>query len=210
MKVAANGLQIEVDIQGPPNGEPLLLVMGLGMQLTGWPEPLVADLARRGYRVVRFDNRDIGLSQHLDHLGLPHVGWASLKHVLHLPVRSPYTLADMARRVDIARFTAAHVDGFTPPEAAARQIHGPCRHPALSGKPAPRRQHHRPRSHHSPPSHSPDSRAVDSEWLLKAGDGESVRASELQLDRLVAGGAAFALVGGAQSGRHGQDEVVGD
>ena len=116
MKVAANGLQIEVDIQGPPNGEPLLLVMGLGMQLTGWPEPLVADLARRGYRVVRFDNRDIGLSQGFDAAGVPPVWRAALRYTFHLPVRSaPYTLADMAEDtlgvLDALGIAQAHVCG---------------------------------------------------------------------------------------------------
>ncbi len=47
MQVRANGLRIEVDEQGPLNAEPLLLIMGLGMQLTGWPEPLVQTLVRR-------------------------------------------------------------------------------------------------------------------------------------------------------------------
>ena len=66
MKLAANGLQIEVDIQGPQQGEPLLLIMGLGMQLVAWHEDFVASLVQRGFRVIRFDNRDIGLSTKID------------------------------------------------------------------------------------------------------------------------------------------------
>ena len=48
MQIAANGLQIEVDDQGPPEGEPLLMIMGLGMQLTGWPTGLVQQLVEIG------------------------------------------------------------------------------------------------------------------------------------------------------------------
>jgi pimeloyl-ACP methyl ester carboxylesterase len=74
----------------------LLLIMGLGMQLTGWPEELVQDLVSRGFRVLRIDNRDAGLSSGFDHLGLPNLPLAMLRHVMHLPVPSPYGLADMA------------------------------------------------------------------------------------------------------------------
>ena len=61
MKVQANGLAIEVEDTGPVGpGAPVLLVMGLGMQLIAWPDPLVDALVQAGHRVVRFDNRDIG------------------------------------------------------------------------------------------------------------------------------------------------------
>ncbi|MFO1268992.1 MAG: alpha/beta fold hydrolase [Rubrivivax sp.] len=96
MRVPSNGIEIEVDDQGPAGGEPLLLIMGLGMQLIAWPDELVAELVARGFRVLRIDNRDAGLSTSLDHLGVPNVGWAALRHALHLPVHAPYTLADMA------------------------------------------------------------------------------------------------------------------
>lgn len=96
MRVAANGIQLEVDDQGPRSGEPLLLIMGLGMQLTAWPQALVDDLVARGFRVVRMDNRDAGLSDGFDHLGVPSLAWAALKHTLRLPVRAPYGIADMA------------------------------------------------------------------------------------------------------------------
>jgi len=96
MRIAANGLEFEVDEHGPVNGDPLLLIMGLGMQLVAWPDELVADLAGRGFRVIRMDNRDIGLSQHLDHLGVPSLIGATLRHTLRLPVRSPYALKAMA------------------------------------------------------------------------------------------------------------------
>ena len=115
MKLLANGLQIEVDLQGPPDGEPLLLIMGLGMPLVGWPDELVADLAGRGFRVIRFDNRDIGLSQGFKHLGVPSIARASLRYMLRLRVHSPYSLADMAADalgvLDALGIASAHVCG---------------------------------------------------------------------------------------------------
>jgi pimeloyl-ACP methyl ester carboxylesterase len=94
--VTANGTALEVDDQGPPGAPPVLLVMGLGMQLTAWPLLLVRRLLAQGHRVIRFDNRDAGLSQGFDELGVPNLAAAGLRHVLHLPPRAPYTLADMA------------------------------------------------------------------------------------------------------------------
>ncbi len=117
MKIAANGLQIEIDDQGPPDGEPLLLIMGLGMPLVGWPEELVADLVARGYRVIRLDNRDAGLSQGFEAAGVPSLARASLRYLLRLRVRvhSPYTLDDMASDalgvLDALGITSAHLCG---------------------------------------------------------------------------------------------------
>lgn len=115
MKVMANGLSIEVDVQGPPHGEPLLLVMGLGMQLVAWPQELVELLVGQGYRVVRFDHRDVGLSQWLDELGVPNLAWAGMRHALGLAVHSPYGLPDMAADalglMDALGLERAHVCG---------------------------------------------------------------------------------------------------
>jgi pimeloyl-ACP methyl ester carboxylesterase len=96
MRVVANGIGIEVDDSGPPNGEPLLMIMGLGMQLIAWPDVLVQRLTDEGFRVIRFDNRDAGLSEGFDALGVPSIGWAALRYGLRLPVTAPYRLADMA------------------------------------------------------------------------------------------------------------------
>lgn len=115
MKVTANGLQIDVDVQGPADGETVLLIMGLGMQWLAWPDELVADLVARGHRVVRFDNRDAGLSDGFDHLGMPGMVGPMLRHALHLPVAAPYTLCDMANDavgvLDALGITSAHVCG---------------------------------------------------------------------------------------------------
>jgi len=126
MKVRANGLQIEVDVQGPDSGEPVLLVMGLGMQLVAWPDELVADLVARGFRVVRFDNRDVGLSDGPDHLGMPGMAGAMLRYTLHLPVPSPYRLRDMADDavgvLDALGIPAAHVCGASMGGMIAQQM----------------------------------------------------------------------------------------
>lgn len=126
MQIAANGLSFEVDDQGPANAEPLLMIMGLGMQLTAWPDGLVAQLLAAGFRVIRFDNRDAGLSQQLDHLGQPNIGIAALQHLLHLPVRSPYSLADMARDalgvLDALGLPRAHICGASMGGMIAQQL----------------------------------------------------------------------------------------
>ena len=115
MKLTANGLQIEIDVQGPQQGDPLLLIMGLGMPLIGWPEELVAELVGRGFRVIRFDNRDAGLSQGFEAAGVPNLVAASLRYLLRLRVRTPYTLADMAADalgvLDVLGLHSAHVCG---------------------------------------------------------------------------------------------------
>lgn len=115
MRVPSNGIEIELDDQGPPGGEPVLLVMGLGMQLIAWPDELVQLLVERGFRVLRIDNRDAGLSTQLDELGVPNLAWAALRYAMHLPVSAPYGIADMAADVvgvlDVLGLPAVHVCG---------------------------------------------------------------------------------------------------
>ena len=96
MQISVNGVALEVEDHGPASGEPLLLIMGLGMQLVAWPDGFVRGLVERGFRVIRFDNRDIGLSQHFDHLGAPRLAVAGMRYALHLPVAAPYGLSDLA------------------------------------------------------------------------------------------------------------------
>lgn len=98
-------------------GPPLLLVMGIRLQLVHWPERLCAALAAAGFRVIRYDNRDSGLSSHLDHLGRPRLRSLVPRGLLGLPVEAPYALDDMALdavalldRLGIAR---AHIVGVS-------------------------------------------------------------------------------------------------
>ncbi|MEQ8799270.1 MAG: alpha/beta hydrolase [Salinisphaeraceae bacterium] len=96
-RVEANGWQLAWEERGPRSGEPVLLIMGLGTQLLGWPEPFCDALAASGYRVIRFDNRDIGLSDKWTRRGnQTDVRMAFLRSSFGLPVQAPYTLADMA------------------------------------------------------------------------------------------------------------------
>jgi pimeloyl-ACP methyl ester carboxylesterase len=69
----ANGLKIAYEQFGNPDASPLLLILGLGDQMFCWDQELCEQLAARGYRVIRFDNRDVGLSTSLDHLGVPDI-----------------------------------------------------------------------------------------------------------------------------------------
>ena len=115
MQLCANGISIEVEDHGSPAGEPLLLVMGLGMQLVAWHEDFVAGLVARGFRVIRFDNRDIGLSQRFDHFGVPNLMLDSLRFAVGLNVKSSYRVADMADDavgvLDALGIGSAHVCG---------------------------------------------------------------------------------------------------
>ncbi|MDB5959127.1 MAG: alpha/beta hydrolase [Massilia sp.] len=92
----ANGITIAYETAGDPKATPVLLVMGLGMQLTAWPDDFVDGLVDLGYYVIRFDNRDCGLSTKLTGAGAPNLKLALLKSVLRLPLRPAYSLADMA------------------------------------------------------------------------------------------------------------------
>ena len=86
--VATNGIKLFYEDQGDPSGVPLLLVMGFTAQLTAWPAPFVGELVARGFRVIRADNRDSGLSTHLDGVAV---------NPLEVdPTRAPYLLCDMA------------------------------------------------------------------------------------------------------------------
>ena len=95
-QIQANGISLEYETHGDPENPPLLLVMGLGAQLTLWPMELVEALVERGYYVIRHDNRDIGLSQKFSEHGIPNFKRVALLRMLGLRPRTPYTLADMA------------------------------------------------------------------------------------------------------------------
>ena len=73
-KTTANGIQIEYETFGRPAEAPLLLIVGLAWQLIHWDEALCEELARRGHYVIRFDNRDTGLSTKLEEGGIPDIG----------------------------------------------------------------------------------------------------------------------------------------
>lgn len=115
MQITAGSTHIEIDDQGPASAEPILLIMGLGFPLTAWPEDFVQMLLARGFRVIRMDNRDCGLSQGFDQLGTPNMGWVILRYLLHMTVPAPYRVADMAADalvvLDALELPQAHVCG---------------------------------------------------------------------------------------------------
>ena len=131
MQITANGIALEVEDHGSPDGEPLLLIMGLGMQLVAWHADFVAMLVARGYRVIRFDNRDIGLSQKFDHLGVPNLALDSLKYAVGMKVKAPYSVADMAddaaALLGALGIPAAHICGASMGGMIAQQL--AVRHP---------------------------------------------------------------------------------
>ena len=121
MKLRANHIDIEVEDTGagaPGESRPtVLLIMGLGMQLVAWPPDLVQALVEAGYRVVRHDNRDVGLSHRFEAHGKPKMIWQSLRYKLGLTPRASYSLSDMAADsvgvLDALGIDQAHVVGVS-------------------------------------------------------------------------------------------------
>jgi len=122
----ANGLELCYDTFGDPQAPPLLLIMGLAAQMIAWDDEFCAALAARGYRVIRFDNRDIGLSTRLDGAGLPDVQAAFMAAMQGRPVTAPYLLSDMAADVvgllDALAIGTAHVVGASMGGAIAQTL----------------------------------------------------------------------------------------
>ena len=114
-EIQANGLSLHYQSLGRASDPAILLVMGLAMQMIVWPDPFCDLLVAGGFRVIRFDNRDVGLSTHLSHLRVPSILVAYLRFVLHLPVRAPYVIDDMARDtaalIDALQLRRPHVVG---------------------------------------------------------------------------------------------------
>lgn len=114
-QVSANGIRLEYESFGPDSNPVVLLIMGLGAQLTRWPVPFCEKLAARGFRVIRFDNRDIGLSTRLEGVPVPDLRQIVAAHKTGLPVNVPYTLHDMAADtiglLDALHIRQAHIVG---------------------------------------------------------------------------------------------------
>lgn len=89
--VAANGIEIAYETFGEATDPPMVMVMGLGVQMIAWPDEMCQALADSGFYVIRFDNRDVGLSTHLRNAPTPTVTEALLRRK-----KAPYTIQDMA------------------------------------------------------------------------------------------------------------------
>jgi pimeloyl-ACP methyl ester carboxylesterase len=112
-RAACNGIEIAYDTFGEKTSPPVLLIMGLGTQMILWDEEFCSQLAARGFWVIRFDNRDIGLSSKLDAFGMPNV-YELLQGKV---VQVPYTLRDMADDaasvLDALDIDSAHIVGIS-------------------------------------------------------------------------------------------------
>ncbi|AUI64154.1 alpha/beta fold hydrolase [Amycolatopsis sp. BJA-103] len=110
-RARVNGLELEYDTFGSPADPPLVLVMGLGAQMVTWETGFCELLAEGGFHVVRFDNRDIGLSSYLDDLPVPDLAALASGDL----TTAPYLLSDLASDVtglfDALGFERAHVVG---------------------------------------------------------------------------------------------------
>ena len=93
---APHGLSIEYQDEGPRGGPVILMIMGLGMQLTAWPRPLIDGLHAHGFRTLRLDNRDAGLSDRIVDRARLDIRAEAMRSMIGLNARSPYTLHDMA------------------------------------------------------------------------------------------------------------------
>jgi pimeloyl-ACP methyl ester carboxylesterase len=116
-KVKANGITIAYESFGPEDREAILLIMGNGAQLTAWPVELIEELVRRGYRVVIYDNRDVGRSTKFDKAGVPDAKVVIEARMAGKPSPLPYTLDDMAKDavglLDALGIKKAHVVGVS-------------------------------------------------------------------------------------------------
>lgn len=113
----ANGLTLEAETFGDAMHPAIVLIMGLGCQLVVWPVAFCETLAAAGFYVVRFDNRDIGLSEKIKGARDPQFFKNILRSKLGLKVRSPYTLSDMAKDtlglMDALGIQRAHIVGLS-------------------------------------------------------------------------------------------------
>jgi pimeloyl-ACP methyl ester carboxylesterase len=112
-----NGIEIVYDTFGNPSDPPILLVMGIGCQMIDWKEEFCFKLASHGYRVIRYDNRDVGLSTKFDDAGVPNMLEMFLAATRGEPIDAAYTLKDMADDgvglLDALEIEKAHVVGVS-------------------------------------------------------------------------------------------------
>jgi pimeloyl-ACP methyl ester carboxylesterase len=118
MARARNGqVEIEWDERGDPSAPAVLLIMGLGGQMTRWSEEFMAALVAHGLRPIRFDNRDVGLSTKFDGHGVPNLTAIGAAMMMGRTPTTPYTLEDIAADavavLEAAGVSRAHVVGVS-------------------------------------------------------------------------------------------------
>lgn len=116
-RIQANGLEIEYELSGPQDGPVLLMIHGVGAQMIRWPPGLIERFERAGFRTLRFDNRDVGRSSHLNHLGIPDIAAIVAARAAGKEPELPYTLSDMAADtvglLDALDIASSHVLGVS-------------------------------------------------------------------------------------------------
>lgn len=124
-------LELDYAVHGPEDGAPLLLVMGLSMQRIAWPPTLLDTLASHGFRVITFDNRDIGLSTRFHRSPAPALFKVAAARLAGWPLALPYSLADLADDavglLDALGLAQAHLAGISMGGMIAQQV--ALRHP---------------------------------------------------------------------------------
>lgn len=116
-RIKTSCVEIEYERTGDPDRPAIVLIMGLGGQLTQWPESLREGLVARGYQVICFDNRDAGKSTYLSEAGVPDLAAVQLQAAAGQPCSIPYALNDMAADTgELLRelgITSAHIVGVS-------------------------------------------------------------------------------------------------
>ncbi len=116
-QIKAGDIALEIDHMGDPQDPAIILIAGLGFQLIDWPREFCETLAGQGYQVIRFDNRDVGMSQKLEHLGVPDIPAVMADKAAGNPPRVPYQLSDMVGDIialmDALSLDRAHIVGMS-------------------------------------------------------------------------------------------------
>lgn len=114
-KTTFNNVEIEYETIGDPNSKPLLLIAGLGSQMYAWSDEMCNNLANNGFFVIRFDNRDVGLSTKFGDAGMPDFTEINTAYARREKPKVPYTLEDMVndavRILDTLKIDKAHICG---------------------------------------------------------------------------------------------------
>jgi pimeloyl-ACP methyl ester carboxylesterase len=132
-----NGIDIAYETFGSIGDRPLILIMGIGSQMVYWPTAFCEKLAAAGHFVVRFDNRDVGLSTKLDAAGTPNI-WEIIAAVqAGKPLDVPYRLSDMAADtvglMDALHMEKAPIYGRHDRPDRGHRASAPCQKPCLHG-----------------------------------------------------------------------------
>lgn len=122
----SNGIELEYELSGPGHGQPILMIHGVGAQLIRWPQGLCDALIAQGFRLLRYDSRDIGLSTHMVDAPVPNLAEVTAARRAGREPDLPYTLADLADDaaglLDALGIAAAHVVGVSLGGMVAQQL----------------------------------------------------------------------------------------